>query len=396
MKNAIFSFLTCVVLAGVASGQNLTIWTTLDNQSLEWLRQETASFSGAFGLEVDVVEMALGELRERALLSAPDGKAADLLVGVPHDQFAEMAAGGVLANMSAFATQSYLQDLYPHARLAYTFDGELYGLPIWVEGPALIVNTDLVPEVPDTYEELIRLAQDLSTADTFGFMFDINNFYYSYTWLHSYGGYIFGRDADGDPDAGDIGLASEGAIRGAEELQSLRHEYGLVPPGTDYGVSNRLFADGVLAMTYDGPWAISSFRNAGVSVTVLPLPPREEDGAGWAGFMGVQGVLMNAFSGQKVDAVNLAKWLVRPAAQAEMARLSGRIPASVSAVSLVNDYPDVVGFAAALQNAEPMANIPEMGRVWQPMGRALSAITRSPNTDVRNALEKAVQEIAEE
>lgn len=395
MKKSLFSLLTCIALGSGALAQSLTIWTTLENQSLEWLRQETASFSTSFGAEVEIVEMALGELRERALLSAPEGQAGDLLVGVPHDQFGEMAAGGVLAGMSGFATRSYLQDLSEQARLAYTFDGELFGLPVWVEGPALIVNTDLVPEVPSTYEELLRLAQELSTADTFGFMFDINNFYYSYNWIHSYGGYVFGRRPDGDFDTQDIGLANEGAVRGAEELQALRHEYGLIPPGTDYGVSNRLFADGVLAMTYDGPWAISGFRNAGVPVAVRPIPPRE-DGTEWSGFMGVQGVLLNAFSQQKVAAVNLAKWLVRPAAQAELARLAGRIPASVSAASLVSDYADVAGFAAALHQAEPMANIPEMGRVWQPMGSALAAITRSPSTDVKKALEQAVQEIGAE
>ena len=393
MKKALISLLALVALGGIASAQSVVVWTTLADQSLEWLQQETASFSDAFGVEVEIVRLALGELREQMLLSAPAGQAGDLLVGVPHDQIGEMAVGGVLEDMTSYATDSYLTDLSEQARLAYTFGGKLFGLPMYVEGPALIVNTDLVPEAPETYEELIEVAQANTTDDTFGFMYDINNFYYSYNWLHSYGGYVFGRDANGDLNPSDVGLANEGAIQGGEELQALRFDHGLIPAGTDYNVANGLFIDGALAMTYDGPWAIAGFREAGIPVAVMPMPPRA-DGGEWSGFMGVQGVLLNEFSNNKVYAANLAKWLVRPDAQVSLAELSGRIPASNSAVAQVSDDPIVAGFGAALVSAEPMPNIPEMGRVWQPMANALSVITESADADVGAALEQAVQEIS--
>ncbi|MEX2540382.1 MAG: extracellular solute-binding protein [Trueperaceae bacterium] len=392
MKKTLFSLLAVLAFGGAGVAQSVTVWTTLAGLSLEWLQQETDSFTDAFDVDVEIVELTLGELREQTLLSAPDGQAADVLVGVPHDQIREMAEGGVLADISSFATPAYLDDLSEPARRAYSIDGKLFGLPLWVEGPALIVNTDLVPEIPASYEELIELAQELTTAETFGFMFDINNFYYSYNWIHSYGGYIFGRDSSGGFDASDIGLANEGAIRGASELQSLRHEHRLVQAGTDYDVANRLFVDGALAMTYDGPWALSRFHDAGVPLRVVPVPPRS-DGTEWSGFMGVQGVLLNQFSAAKANSANLAKWLVRPDAQARLSRLSGRIPASIAAVAQVDDDPDVAGFGAALRNAEPMVDIPEMGQVWQPMTKALSAITGSAETDVAAALERAVQEI---
>lgn len=109
--------------------------------------------------------------------------------------------------------------------------------------------------------------------------------------------------------------------------------------------------------------------------------------------MGVQGIVMNQFSDGKIDAANLAKWLVRPDAQVSMARLSGRIPASTSAVEQVSDDAIISGFGQALQNAEPMPNIPEMGSVWGPMGNALSVITESADSDVSSVLEQAVREI---
>jgi len=209
---------------GIAFGQNLTVWTTWQDQTLDWLRGEAASFSSAFGVDVDIVRLDVNELKQQALLAAPQGQAGDVFAGVPHDQIGEMAIGGILADMSSYATANYLADLSEQARLGYTFAGKLFGLPMYVEGPALVVNNDLVDQLPATYEEMMSLAQDLTTADTFGFMHVINNFYYTYGWIHTFGGYVFGRDASGSVDPCDIGLASGRAIDGADALKALRRD----------------------------------------------------------------------------------------------------------------------------------------------------------------------------
>ncbi len=386
-------FLGIVALSlGMASAQTLKVWTTWQDQTLDWLRSEAASFTAAFGVDVELVRLDVNELKQQALLAAPQGEAGDVFAGVPHDQIGEMAVGGVLLDMSSFATAAYLSDLSEQARLGYTFAGKLFGLPMYVEGPALIVNDDLVASVPATYEQTMALAQQLTTADTFGFMFDIPNFYFSYGWLHTYGGYVFGRDATGSLDASDVGLANEGAIKGGEALAALRYDLGLIPSGTNYDVANGLFVDGALAMIYTGPWAISQYQDAGLNVSVHPVPPLA-DGTPFSGFMGVQGVLVNSFSNLKVEAANFAKWLSRKDAQVSMAKLSGRIPASVSALDEVMDDPIIAGFGAALLNSEPMPNIPAMGSVWAPMGNALTVLTENASADVAAVLQQAVDEI---
>ncbi len=386
-------FLGIVALSlGMASAQTLKGWTTWQDQTLDWLRSEAASFTSAFGVDVEIVRLDVNELKQQALLAAPQGEAGDVFAGVPHDQIGEMAVGGILLDMSSFATAAYLSDLSEQARLGYTFAGKLFGLPMYVEGPALIVNDDLVPSVPATYEATMALAQQLTTADTFGFLFDIPNFYFSYGWLHTFGGYVFGRDATGSLDANDVGLANEGAIAGGKALAALRYDLDLIPSGTNYDVANGLFVDGALGMIYTGPWAISQYQDVGLNVSVHPVPPLA-DGTPFSGFMGVQGVLVNSFTNLKVEAANFAKWLSRKDAQVSMARLSGRIPASVSALDEVMDDPIIAGFGAALLNSEPMPNIPAMGAVWAPMGNALTVITEDASVDVAAVLEQAVDEI---
>jgi arabinogalactan oligomer / maltooligosaccharide transport system substrate-binding protein len=391
LKKILITLVATLAITFSVAQEGLTIWTPFNDQSFQWLQTEAEAFSAAFGVPVEVVRLDLGELRQQMLLAAPQGEAGDVIVGVPHDQIGELAAGGVLADMGSYATQAYLEDLNPQARLGYTFGGKLFGLPMFVEGPALIINTDLVPEVPATYEDMIAKAKELTTADQFGFLFDINNFYFAYNWIHSNGGYVFGRD-DSGLIASDIGLNNEGAIKGAEMLKALRHTDGLIPAGMTYDVANGQFVDGAAAMIYNGPWAISQYRDAGLNVAVVPMPPMA-DGTPFAGFMGVQGVLLNEFSTNKVDAANLAKWLTRKDAQVSLANLSGRIPASQSALAEVQDDPIIAGFGAALTNAEPMPNIPEMGQVWGPMGNALTVITESADSDVTATLNQAVAEI---
>lgn len=392
MKKVLVVLVVALASLGMAFGQTLTVWTTFQDQSLDWLREEAASFTAAFGVDVTIVRLEVNELKQQALLSAPEGQAGDVFVGVPHDQIGEMAVGGVLADMTSYATAAYLSDLGEQARLAYTVNGRLFGLPMFVEGPALVVNNDLVDTVPATYQGMLDLAQELTTADTFGFMYDINNFYFSYGWLHTFGGYVFGRDATGSLVPTDIGLANEGALAGAEALKDLRFTRALIPAGTTGDVANGLFVDGVLAMIYTGPWAISQYHSAGLDVSVVPVPPLA-DGTPFSGFMGVQGALVNSFSNLKVEAANFSKWLTRKDAQVSMAELSGRIPASISALAAVTDDPIIAGFGAALLNSEPMPNIPEMGSVWGPMGSALSVLTENESSNASELLNQAVNEI---
>ncbi|UCH24572.1 MAG: extracellular solute-binding protein [Trueperaceae bacterium] len=393
MKKYLIVLVTLFAGLGLAFGQGLTVWTTWRDLTLEWFQNETAAFTEAFGVPVEIVRVDFAQAQPDWLLSAPAGEAGDLLVGVPHDRIGELAAAGVAANMTSFATADFLKDLSEQARVGFTIGGKLFALPMYVEGPALIVNADLVPEAPATYEELLAVAQELTSGDSFGFMYDSANFYFSYNWLHTFGGFVFGRDAQGDLDPAELGLANEGAIRGGEAIKALRHELGLIPAGTDYPTVTGLFSEGALAMTYNGPWEIENFRNAGITnLKVMPIPPLA-DGTPFSGFMGVQGVVLNPFSKNRADAANFTKWLARPAAQVSLAQLSGRIPASGSALAQVNDDPVIAGFGQALLNAEPMPNIPEMGSVWGPMGTALTVILESADSDVAGSLTQAASEI---
>jgi arabinogalactan oligomer/maltooligosaccharide transport system substrate-binding protein len=389
--------LTLLLAGAMGLAQGVSVWSHFGDTDLEWLQAEAAAFEAAFGVPVTITRIELSELKQKMLLSAPEGEAADLIVTIPHDQIGELAAGGVIADMSSFATEDYLADLSDQAELAFTFNGRPFGLPLYSEGPALIVNADIIPEsdMPATYEDFIAKAQELTSEDSYGFLFDNKNFYFAYNWLRSNGGYVFNLMDDGSLDPADVGLANEGAIAGARQLKALQYDHGLIPAGTDTSVAEGLFNEGAAAMVYNGPWSIANARAAGINLRVAPIPPMA-DGTEFAGFIGVQGVLLNEFSENKADAANFARWITRPDAQVKLAELSGRIPTSAAAAEQVADDPVLTGFISAFENAEPMPNIPEMGNVWQPMADALEILLKDADSDPEALLEAAVAQISGE
>jgi len=370
----------------------LQVWTTYQGAALAWLKGQAAAYGQQFDKQVEITSMKLGDIKQRALVEADKGKAADLFVGVPHDQFSALADAGVLADMGNYATGRYLASLSAQAARAFRYQGTLYGLPLSVQGPALIVNSDLVPTVPSTYAQLKKVAASLTGGGQYGFAVDAGNFYYAYGWLRTFGGYVFGTDAQGNADPTDLGLASAGSVAGLEELKALRFQDGLLPPDSSYAALRKLFVTGKLAMIYDGPWAIPAIARAKIPVVVAPMPPLA-DGTPWHGLMNVDGVLVNHYSTDRVGAANLAKWLTQVDAQAALARQAGSIPASPQALARVHSDAIIHGFGEALQDAVAIPNVPAMGTVWGPMDDALGSILASPGSDVKAILARAAATI---
>ena len=377
--------------AGAGFAQSLTVWTVLDGSALAYLEQDAATFARAADVDIEVERFEVGDLRLRMLSTSQRESAADVIVGVAHEDARAMAVAGVLADLTRAVTDAYLDDLSAPSRRAFTVDGRLFGLPLSVQGPALLYNRDLLAEVPETYPELVAVARELTRGDTFGYLHDIENFYFSYAWLHTWGGYVFGR-AGGGPDPRDVGLATPAAVRGGEALRALRFEHGLVPAGTGYEGARDRFLDGALAMFYTGPWELGAARRAGIDVGVAPMPPLA-DGTSWSGFMGARGVVVDRLAEGSTDAINLAKWLVRADAQRGYARVAARIPTSRTALEADTTDPALAAFGEALRHAEPLPAIPEMRRVWGPMADALGAIAGDPGADVEAALRAAVRRI---
>ncbi|RIH81097.1 Maltose-binding periplasmic protein [Calidithermus terrae] len=380
------------VVMGLAMAQGkLTVWTHYGGPELEWLKKTAAAFEKGSGTKVEVVEVPFGDIQNKFILGAPQGQAADLIVSIPHDWVGAMAAAGVLEPMGKYTTASYVQGLNDVAVDALTYRNQLFALPMFAESVALIYNKKYVKTPPRTWDEFLKIAQENTKGNTFGFLYNIGDPYFNYGFFTAFGGSVFARSG-GSLNAADLRLGGEAGQKAIGFIKDLRYKYKLVPEGVDYGVADGAFKDGSLAMIINGPWAIGDYKKAKIDfgVASFPAPP---GGSAWKPFVGVQGVAMNAYSRNKTAAANFAKLLITENSQIAFNQAGGRIPVSKAAVAKLKNDPVVAGFSPVIASGSPMPNIPEMGKVWGPWGNAISQAIQKPDTNVNKIVEDMVAEI---
>ena len=386
-KILILSLLLIIVfsLSQAAVPGKITIWTS--EAQVKGLREFVKNFSNKYGVQVEVNEVSFSDIKPKFITSAPTGEGPDIIVGA-HDWIGELVVNGLLLPID-FLPKNVLDQFTPVTLQAMSYGGKLYGIPYSMEAVALIYNKNLVPNPPITYESLVRIAKNLTKGGIYGFLYDYNNFYFSFPFFSALGGYVFKETPNG-LDPLDIGLANEGAIKGVEKLVNLFKE-GILKQGVDYQTTTSLFSEGKLGMMINGPWEIDNIKKAKINYGVAKLP--KIDGKPMRPFVGVQGFMINSRSPNiailKTFAVEV---LATKELELKLFETDPRILARKDAYRVVSSNPDIKAFGASAADGIPMPNIPEMGPVWSYMGDALTLITSGKKApDV--ALKEAVAQI---
>ena len=386
-----FLVLMMALLVIFAFSSKITIWCS--EKQVDILQRLGAEYKAKTGIDVEVQQMDFGSIKPKFLNAAQAGNGPDIIIG-PHDWVGELVVNGLLEPITVLPEKD---KYYKTALDAFTFNGQLYGVPYAMEAIALIYNKDFVEEPPRTIEELIKKAKEIDEeyeGEVRGFVYDAANFYFSAPFIFGYGGYVFKRTPKG-LDVHDIGLANEGAIKGAKLIKRFFDE-GILQPGDNYNIMDSLFKDGSAAMIINGPWAVKAYKEAGVNYGVAPIPDLEP-GKKAKPFVGVQGFMVNAKSHNKVVALDfLINFIARKEIFYKLYLADPRIPSRKDVLSMVKDNPDIVGFTKSASVGIPMPNVPEMAAVWGAMGDALNLIINgkaSPEEAMKNAVQKIKSQI---
>ena len=310
-----------------------------------------------------MVSVPFGEITEKFIQSAPKGQGPDLIATQPHDRLGQMAAAGVVEPLDKYVTSKV--DIDKTAVNAFTFNGRLFGFSLFAEAVAVLYNKALVPDPPTNWASFLNIAQANTGNGKFGYLTEISEPCRSYGFVSAYGGYVFRNNA-GTLDPKDLGLNNAGTVKALSFLNDLRYKYNFVPEGVDAGVARSAFIDGRLAILLTGPWDMGDIKKAGIDygVTTFPTPPGAS--SKWSPFVGVQGVLISAYSRNKLAAVALARQMTSAEAQVAFNQAGGRIPTSLAARAELKADPVVNGFGRAIAAGTPMPNIPAMNAVWGP------------------------------
>ncbi len=344
----------------------LTIW--VDGGRVKMMESLGKKFTEKYNVPVAVQELGFGDVRDQLKIAGPAGEGPDIIIGA-HDWLGELVTNGLLTPLDL---GDKAKNLDPVAIKAFTYEGKLYGLPYNTEAIALYYNKDLVPEPPKTWDELKAIAKKLQDEKKVeqGYVMQQGDPYHTYPLLTGFGGYIFGRDAQGNYNPKDLGLDSPGGLAYAKELDSLIKS-GILRKDVNYELMMNLFKQGKSAMFITGPWALSDVRASKINYGIAKIPMMKQKPRP---FVGVQGFMINAFGKNKLLAQTFLTEFV--ATDEAMQALYEAVPAAPAWLPLrdkVKD-PDLVVFAESAADGDPMPAIPQMSAVWEAWGKAITLI----------------------
>ena len=352
---------TTTTTAAVRADADLVIWA--DDTRAPVITPFAEQFAADNGITVAVQELAFGDIRDRLIVAGPAGEGPDIIIGA-HDWLGQLVAAGAVAPLDV----SSVEDQFSEAALAaFNYGGQIYGLPYAVENIALIRNTDLVPDAPATFEDVVEIGLQLTedgTVDTPLALQENGNGdpFHNYPIVTALGGYVFGLNSDGSYNAADLGIDSEGGLAAARYFSELS-EQGVVNVDLTYDIMIEKFSTGMAPFAITGPWALASFED--VNFVVEPIPPLQ--GGTPRPFIGVQGFMVSAFAENPLFASTFVlDFMATEEAQLALFEAGGRPPAHNGAFETVASAdPNIAGFGLAGQDGYPMPAIPEMGSVWQ-------------------------------
>ena len=351
------------------SALRLLVWINGD-KGYNGLQKVGDAFTRVSGVQV-VVQHPEGA-PDKFQAAAGAGKGPDIFCW-PHDRAGEWAQSGLIVPVRP--PRALREQIEDSAWKAFRYRGQLWGYPLAIEAIGLVYNKALVTTPPATFDELIALDKALAARGKKAILWDYNKSFFSWPLLAGPGGHVFGRDAQGNLNPADIGVANAGALKGAQMLDRLLRE-GVMAKGARYAEMEAGFARGEVAMMLTGPWAWDNAKKAGIDFGVAAIPA-VVPGRPSKAFVGVLGCMIAAPSKVK----DLAReFIEHHLLQVDSLKtISADVPLGTPAnKAYFAELASQAHIAATMANAlagEPIPNIPEMGRFWPAMDAALEAIT---------------------
>jgi maltose/maltodextrin transport system substrate-binding protein len=378
---AISAALGFATAASAQDAGKLLVWINGD-KGYNGLQKVGDAFAKKAGITVTVEhpEDAPGKFAQ----ATAAGKGPDVFCW-PHDRMGEWAKSGLIVPVNP--SKKVRDEIEETAWKAFNFQGKTWGYPISVEAVGLIYNKALVKTPPKSFDDVAKLHKELSAKGKKAMLWDYNNTYFTWGILAANGGFVFGRDAQGELDPTKVGVNNAGALKGGELLANMV-KTGMMAKGSGYPEMEAAFSKGDVAMMISGPWAWENVKKANIDFGVAPIP--DVAGKPTKPFVGVLGCMISAPSKNK----DVAKeFLENHVLKVEgLKTINADVPLGTPAnKAFFKELSENANIKATMENArrgEPMPNIPEMGKFWSSMNSALENITNGRQTP-KEALDAA-------
>lgn len=354
----------------------ITVWVDADRADV--MKDAAKEFTADTGVKVTLVQKEFGDIRDQFVQQAPTGKGPDVVVGA-HDWLGVLVSNGVVAPVELGDRAKEFQKV---ALDAFSYDGQLYGVPYAIENIGLMRNTDLVAEAPTDFNDMIAKGKAAGTQYAFLVGLDPEQAdpYHLYPFQTSFGAPVFGTNSDGGYDASDLQIGNDGGKKFAAWLGE-QGKAGILNTNITGDLAKENFLAGKSPFFLTGPWNAPAATEKGLKIAIDPIP--SAGGQEAQPFAGVQGFFLSAESKNKLAANEfLLNYVGSEKVQTALYKVGGRAPALTAAYdAAVKSDPITAGFGKVGEKAVPMPSIPEMGAVWQYWGVTETALINNKGGD---------------
>lgn len=339
------------------------LWHSLSGGEQDDFEANLGTFNDRFDL--DVGPNHISDLEEQTMAAIPAGDGPELFMWA-HDWIGEYHQNGFLSDQSGDVSFD-LEEYFGENAESGTFDGELHGLPHAAETVGLIYNKDYVDEPPETFDELLDIADEHHDPDggTYGLGWPMDAYHVS-AFPHGFEGDYY------DDESGELGLTNDETVEGFEYVLDEVWEY--MPGDPDGEAQEAVFLEGNAPFLFSGPWQLGQLDEDEFEWGVAPWP--EVEGHTPSPFTGVQLIYFASAVDEDDERAEVArafaKWYTtNTAVIAQMADDHGFIPVHNAFAEDGEEEgeltDDLRGFAAAVDQGQPMPVDPDFQAVWEPL-----------------------------
>ena len=218
-----------------------------------------------------------------------------------------------------------------------TYDGKLYGIPLTVDARILFYNKAMFAEAgidPATitdWESLRQAAIKLTKRDGDKLVqagFSLKDVGLFNNWIQQAGGKMI----DNSTSPAVTAFNTQAGLDVLAYWNQLLNEDKVYDLGFEDGFGGDGFKAGKVAITFNGPWTLQSYKEAGVDFGVIgqPAGPTGAKSAMMGGF----GLIIPSKAKNQEGAWDFIKWwTTQPTNGVEFAKISGNLPANKDAAN---------------------------------------------------------------
>ncbi len=299
--------------------------------------------------------------------SAEGDTGPDLILSVNSD-LGVYVPDNILVPVTDIMGDDYLKLFDPQAVSGGTYNEKVYMIPCSIgDELCLIYNKALVPQAPETWEEMKQIGEELKTSQktraTLSML--VSEPYFTLPFMNCFGAQVFDNPASEDAHP------TLDTTQVQEWLRFLKQnqDEGIITSGLDYSQASQWFIEGKAPFLINGPWSFGEYKHySNMEIGVAPLP--RVNGIWPAPYFQIKGYSVTRFAvsnKKKSEAVNrFLTFFNNRNSQLSLSQVTLQLPALLEARNdpIISENPLMSEQNSQLEKAIPMPITAKMRSIW--------------------------------